>query len=133
MHATSDWFGIRPYVGFVITSPDKNEKPETQPDYTATTKALLLGGKVRICAPIPYVAPYLEAGLGLSIGAFETYTPDEHIKKSGVIPHIPFSLGLALGRKHLVEFAFTYYFQPSINQFSGAAALGFSFPLKNND
>jgi hypothetical protein len=44
--------------------------------------------------------------------------------------HIPFTIGLAIGRKHNLDFAFTYYYQPSVEQFSGATAIGFSFPLK---
>jgi hypothetical protein len=43
--------------------------------------------------------------------------------------HIPFSIGLALGPKHNIDVGFTYYYQPSVQQFSGATAIGFSFPL----
>jgi hypothetical protein len=129
VHSTSTWFGFRPYAGIVITTPDDDESPDIKPDYGASTKALLLGGKVRLCAPIVYIAPYLETGLGLSIGRFETYTPDNHIKKEGIIPHIPFALGVAVGKKHAVDVAFTYYFMSSVEQFSGAAALGLIFPL----
>ena len=129
IHAVSNWFGVRPYVGIIITSPDDDESPDIKPDYGASTKALLLGGKVRLCAPIPYVAPYLELGLGLSLGRFETYTPENHIKKEGVIPHLPFTVGVAVGKKHGVDIAFTYYYMSSIDQFAGAAAVGISFPL----
>ena len=44
--------------------------------------------------------------------------------------HIPFTIGLAIGRKHNIDFALTYYYQPAVDQFSGATAVGFSFPLK---
>jgi len=129
VHAIASWLGIRPYAGLILTSPDKTVNQGNKPNYTATSKAFLVGGKARFCAPIPYVAPYFETGLGVSIGAFETYTPVTHIKKNGVIPHIPVAIGLAIGKKHSVEVAFTYYLHPSIDQFSGAAALGFTFPL----
>jgi hypothetical protein len=129
IHAVSDWFGIRPYAGIIITSPDDDETPDIKPDYGASTKAFLLGGKVRFCAPLPYVAPYLELGLGLSAGSFETYTPDKHIKKQGVIPHLPVSLGVAVGKKHGVDIMFTYYFMSSVEQFAGAGAVGIIFPL----
>ena len=46
--------------------------------------------------------------------------------------HIPFSIGLAISRKHNIDVAFTYYYQPSVEQFSGATAIRFSFPMKNN-
>jgi hypothetical protein len=124
------WFGIRPYAGLVLTSADKNVDQQNLPDYKVTSKAFLLGGKARIAAPIPWVAPFFEIGIGASIGSFETYTPSTNIKKNGIVMHIPFTIGLAIGRKHNLDFAFTYYYQPSVEQFSGATAIGFSFPLK---
>lgn len=126
----SKWFGIRPYAGLILTSPDNDDYQQTQLGYKVTSNAFLLGGKVRVCAPIPYIAPYFEVGVGVSIGSFETYTPYTNIKKNGAIMHIPFSIGLALGRKHNLDIAFTYYFHDSLNQFSGAAAFGMTFPLK---
>lgn len=129
VHSISRWFSVRPYAGIILVSGNNDNSQQYQYDYHVTTKALLLGGKVRISAPIPYVAPYFEIGLGASIGSFETYTPLTDIKKSGIISHIPISLGLALGRNHKFDFAFTYYSHQSVKQFSGAAAIGFSFPL----
>jgi hypothetical protein len=124
------WVGIRPYAGIIITSPDGITQPQYQgKDYTVTTKAFLFGGKARICAPIPWVAPYFEIGVGASIGSFVTYTPFTNIKKDGILMHIPFSMGLALGPKNNIEVAFTYCYTPEAKQFSGAAAIGFTFPL----
>jgi hypothetical protein len=114
-----------------LTSADKIDDQQNQPEYKVTSKAFLLGGKVRIIAPIPYIAPYFEVGIGISIGSFQTYTPQTNINKNGLITHIPFSIGLALGRKHSVEVAFTYYYHPAVEQVSGAAAIGFTFPLNN--
>ncbi|HQZ24418.1 MAG TPA: hypothetical protein PLD18_03890 [Flavobacterium sp.] len=124
------WFGVRPYAGLVVTSADKNAYQQDQPNYKVTSKAFLFGGKARVAAPIPWVAPYFEIGIGASIGSFEAYTPYTNIKKNGIVMHIPFTIGLALGPKHNLDVAFTYYYQPSVEQFSGAAAIGFSFPLK---
>jgi len=123
------WFGVRPYAGFITTSATMNTNLQNQPQYEATSKSFLLGGKARVVAPIPWVAPYFEVGIGTSIGSFKTFTPQTNIKKSGIIMHIPFSIGLAIGRKHNFDFGFTYYYQPSVEQFSGATAIGFSFPL----
>ncbi|MBF4508492.1 hypothetical protein IRZ83_17585 [Flavobacterium sp. JLP] len=122
------WFGLRPYAGVIFTSPAKNTNTD-QPDYKISTKAFLLGGKARICAPIPWIAPFIETGFGASIGSFETYTPSTNIKKSGIVTHVPFSFGLALGPKHNIEAAFTYYYQSSVDQFCGAVAVGYSFPI----
>ncbi len=123
------WFGIRPYAGLILTSPNKNTTHQDLSEYETTSKAFLLGSKARICAPIPWVAPYFEIGIGASIGSFVTYTPYVDKKKNGLLMHIPFSAGLAIGRKHNIEVAFTYYFHPSVDQFSGAMAFGLSFPL----
>ncbi len=128
--ALTSWFGLRPYAGFIITSADEND--DYVPDYKVTSKAFLLGGKARIAAPIPWVAPYIEIGVGASVGKFETYTPYTNLEKSGLFVHIPITLGLALGPKNNVEVAFTYYVHPAVEQISGAAAIGLSFPLNRN-
>lgn len=124
------WIGLRPYAGLILTSTNQNSNQQNQPEYKATTNAFLIGGKARICAPIPWVAPYIEIGIGTSIGSFETYTPLTTIKKNGLLMHVPFSIGLALGRKNNFDVAFTYYYTSAADQFSGAAAVGFTFPVK---
>ncbi|WP_394759186.1 hypothetical protein [Flavobacterium sp.] len=123
----ASWFAFRPYAGVVIASGDTNELG--MQEYKIKSNAFLLGTKFRLSAPIPYIAPFLESGVGLSTGSFQTYTPYTNLKKDGVLLHIPFSLGLALGRRHNFEVKFSYYYHPSIKQFSGATAVGFSFPL----
>lgn len=129
VYGITKWFGIRPYAGLVITSAEKNINTQNLPEYKVTSKSFLLGGKARVSAPIPWVAPYFEIGIGASVGSFETYTASTNIKKNGIIMHIPFSIGLALGRKHNLDVGLTYYYQPSVEQFSGATAIGFSFPI----
>lgn len=124
----SSWIAFRPYLGVISTSNTVNEF-DLPTNYVVTSQAVLLGGKARFCAPIPYIAPYIDLGLGASIGTFRTFTPQINEKKSGVIPHIPFSIGLLLGRKHNFDVAFTYYIQNSISQIAGAAAFGVSFPV----
>ena len=125
--ALTKWFGIRPYAGLIITS--KNNNVQSNLDYRVTTKAFLLGGKFRVVAPIPWVAPYFELGIGTSIGSFETFTPFYEINKSGLQLHIPFTIGLAIGRNHNFDFAFAYYFHPNVEQVVGGVTIGFSFPL----
>ncbi|WP_460219509.1 hypothetical protein [Psychroserpens sp. MEBiC05023] len=127
--AISKWFGVRPYAGLILTSEDNSDLEINEAGYKVTSKAFLLGGKFRVAIPIPWVAPYLETGIGASIGSFETITPETNLEQKGVLLHIPVTLGLALGRKHNWDFAFTYYMHPSVEQFAGAAAIGFSFPL----
>ena len=123
------WIGLRPYAGIILTSTNKDENQLNQHDYKVTSKAFLLGGKVRLCAPIPWIAPFVETGIGASIGKFENYTPTTNIKKNGLQIHIPFSFGLALGPKNNIEIAATYYFHPAAKEFCGALAAGFTFPI----
>lgn len=124
----TSWFGVRPYAGMIIASSDEPTEPG-MPQYSIKSNAFLLGTKFRLAAPIPFIAPYMELGIGMSVGSFQTYTPYTDLRKSGAQLHVPFSFGLALGRRHNIEVEFTYYFHPAAEQFSGAAAVGFTFPL----
>jgi len=125
----ASWFELRPYAGFILTNSNGKDLNENPTDEKAESKAFLIGGKARLRAPIPWVAPYVEIGIGTSIGKFETFTVYDNINKSGIIYHIPFSLGLELGRNNNVDLGFAYYFQPSVEQYAGAFALGLTFPL----
>ncbi len=124
------WFELRPYAGVLLTNSngeDVNGFPTVE---KAETKAFLLGGKARLRAPIPWVAPFVELGIGASVGKFETFTFFNDIDKSGVIAHFPVTIGLELGKQNNVDIAFIYYYQPSVKQVSGAIAVGVTFPLK---
>ena len=127
--APYSWFGVRPYAGVIIASGSLDEDGWKS---HIESNAFLLGAKVRLVAPIPYVAPFIESGVGLSAGTFETFTPYTNLKKDGVLLHIPVTLGLALGRRHNIEVKFTYYFHEAVDQFAGAAAVGFSFPINED-
>ena len=123
------WFSIRPYAGGIFESVDKNQNIQNQPQYKVTTNAFLMGGKVRFCAPIPWVAPFIEGGIGTSIGKFETFTPKVNFSKSTILLHIPFSIGLAVGRHNNFEIGISGYFHPSAKQSTGVFAVGYNFPL----
>lgn len=127
----TSWFALRPYAGVIITNSNGKDINDNPTDERAESKAFLLGGKARVRAPIPWVAPYIEIGIGTSIGKFETFTAFDTIDKGGIIYHIPFSLGLELGKNHNVDVGFVYYFQPSVEQFVGALAIGVTFPLNS--
>ena len=125
------WIEFRPYAGFILTSSNGEDLNGNPTDEKAETKAFLLGGKIRVRAPIPWVAPYVEIGIGTSIGKFETLTAFDNIDKSGIIYHIPFSFGLELGKNNNVDLGFAYYFQPSVEQYVGAFAVGITFQVNN--
>jgi hypothetical protein len=90
-----------------------------------TANAFMLGVKIRLIAPIPY----FEIGFGMSVGSFKTITPLTTIEKRGFLYHIPFSIGVELGKNHNVNVELTYYDHPTADQFSGAFAIGLSIPL----
>lgn len=126
------WFELRPYAGVIFTNSngeDFNGNPTME---KAETKAFLLGGKFRLRAPIPWIAPYLEFGVGTSIGKFETMTAFDNINKGGIIYHIPLAFGLELGKRNNLDLALAYYFQPTVKQFAGGISVGYTFPLNRN-
>lgn len=127
----ASWFELRPYAGFIVTNSTGKDVYDNPTNEKAESKALLLGGKARLRAPIPWIAPYFEIGIGTSIGKFETFTAFDNIDKSGIIYHIPFSIGVELGKNNNVDLGFTYYSQPSVEQLVGAFAVGITFPLDN--
>lgn len=125
----ASWIDLRPYAGLILTTSEQNDNNVDRYLDKTTANAFLFGGKTRITAPIPWVAPYFEIGLGASVGAFETFTPVTSLKKNGLLSHIPVSIGLELGRRHNFGVAFTYYYHNSVRQFIGAAAFGVTIPL----
>ena len=52
---------MKPYIGFISTSSNGKDLNDNPTDEIATATTLLVGGKVRVRAPIPYV-PYIEIG-----------------------------------------------------------------------
>jgi hypothetical protein len=129
----TSWVAISPYAGVLFTSSNGEDIDGNPTNEKAETSAILLGGKVRLRAPIPWVAPYVEIGIGTSIGKFVTDTAFDDIDKGGIIYHIPFSFGLELGKNHNVDLGFVYYFQPTVEQYAGAFAVGITFPLNDRD
>ena len=126
---SSSWFEIRPYLGFIITNSKGKDLDDNPTEELAECRSVLLGGKARLRAPIPWVAPYVELGIGASIGSFNTETNYSAINKSGLLYHIPVSVGLEIGRKGNFDLGYAFYFHPTAEQFAGAFALGVTFPL----
>ncbi|WP_029037264.1 outer membrane beta-barrel protein [Salinimicrobium xinjiangense] len=126
----NNWIDLRPYAGLILTKMGEREPGVNPEDHTSTANAFLFGAKARFTIPIPWVAPYVELGVGGSAGSFETVTLDTNLDDSGVFVHIPFSLGVELGPKHNVNVEFTYYFHESMKQVAGAAAIGVAIPLR---
>lgn len=126
----NNWIDLRPYAGLIFTKMGERDPNVNPENHTSTANAFLFGGKARFIIPIPWIAPYVELGLGGSVGSFETVTLDTNLDDSGLFLHIPISLGVELGPQHSVNVEFTYYFHDSMKQFAGAAAIGVAIPLK---
>jgi hypothetical protein len=67
----TSWFGIKPYAATISTKIDGEQFYLDQPRYKVTTRALLVGGKARICAPIPWLRLLLKAALALHLENFK--------------------------------------------------------------
>ncbi len=123
------WFEIRPYLGYMNVKTDKEEDLYKEYGYKANATSFLMGGKGRLIAPIPWIKPYLEIGIGASVGTFETKTESWDIKKRGVFYHIPLAIGVKVGSEHKFDIGFLYYIQPGTEQISGVMELGWQLPL----
>jgi hypothetical protein len=127
VYAPVEWATPRAYAGLLLTGAN-GDCQLTPCDVSA--KIGFLGVKGRLLAPIPYVAPFFELGFGASIGAMSTRAGGiVDIEQSGIMYHVPFALGLALGEHHEFELSLQYLFHPEQRQFGGALAIGFGFPL----
>jgi hypothetical protein len=127
VYAPVEWATPRAYAGLLLTGAN-GDCPLTPCDVSA--KIGFLGVKGRLLAPIPYVAPFFELGFGASVGSMSTRAGGiVDIERSGVMYHVPFALGLALGEHHEFELSLQYLLHPEQRQFGGALAIGFGFPL----
>ncbi len=126
----ASWFMPRAYAGLLLTFPDRGSCDGSGAPCDVSTKIGFAGGKIRLLAPIPYVAPFIELGLGLSVGVLTTRTPEEDDGSVNLAYNIPVTLGLALGKDHGVEVALAYLVHPAAKQVDGALALSLAFPLR---
>ncbi len=124
-----EWLTPRGYAGALITSSRDDCGAAVAPcDVSASVG--LLGARLRLMAPVPYVAPFVEGGAGVSLGSVETRVGEAvNESSSGVTFHIPVAFGLALGEFHEFELALRYLFHPRERQVGSAFALGFGFAI----
>ena len=129
----SPWAGLRSYATLIWTWP-RGEEAECKlvaSHCEVTANALMLGAKGRFAIPIPYVAPFIELGLGATLGALRTQTEYRQKAIDGIALHIPLTLGLAIGPQHDLDIAMVFYFHPAPKQVNGGYALGVSIPLES--
>ena len=116
----------RVYGGLLLTFPERDRCASCDIE----AQIAFAGVKLRAMAPIPWVGPYLEFGLGLSAGYMRTLEGDAVDKTMrGLSWHVPVAVGLALGQRHQYDIAFSYLFHPEQEQISGAVAIGVGFAI----
>lgn len=120
------WIDIRPYAALIFTKTNSETK---ELKFKSSCNAFAFGGKIRLIAPIPYIAPYFESGLGISAGNFDTVNTFKNIDKNGVITNIPLSFGLEIGKKRKIDIGASYFFHPNAKQFTGSFSFGYKIPL----
>jgi hypothetical protein len=130
VYRATEWITPRAYSGLTITVPANDCGPMVSP-CDVSARIFFVGAKVRLLIPIPYVAPFVESGIGASAGSMTTRSGSlVNVTSDGLMFHIPVGVGLAIGSKHQYEVSFQYLFHPKQRQFNGALALGLSFPLR---
>jgi len=123
------WFTPRLYAGGIFAPAESDSCGGVVP-CDVSARILFTGAKARLMAPIPYVGPFIELGFGVSGGRISTRSGRQvDVTGEGLMYHVPFSLGLAIGARHQFDVAFEYLFHPEQKQFSGAAAVGLTLDL----
>jgi hypothetical protein len=125
-----DWFSPRAYAGALITFPDRKSCGAGAKPCDVSNTIGFAGVKARLMAPFTYIAPYAEAGGGVSFGHINTLVTDQENKnKGGAFGHVEVGAGLTLGRKHEIDLGFMWFLHPSQAQGGGGVTLGMSIPL----
>lgn len=126
---TYEWVTGSLYGGLFLTWPEGDCGPGVVPcDLSASI--FFLGVKGRVVAPISWVAPFLELGVGISIGRTTTRNGAVvEAEAKGFIPHWLWGLGLAIGPNN--EFSLSLQFLEHTRGQQSCALLGagFAFPL----
>ena len=125
------WLGGRIYAGGFI-SGSNTFSCGVQP-CAVSSQIGVAGAKIRVLAPIPYVGPFLELGAGVSGGSIETRigalgplpTIDE--QHSGLMLHVPVTLGLAFGARRQHDVSFKYFAHPGRDHVAGTVSVGIGF------
>ncbi len=124
-----DWLAGDLYAGLVLTWPDGGCGPGVVP-CDVSAKIFFLGIKARLMAPIPWVGPFAEAGVGLSLGTLTTRNGSVfQAEAKGVMPHWQLGVGLAVGPHHDFSLSFQYLDHQRGKQTCGGVVAGFAFQL----
>jgi len=124
------WFTPRLYAGTVLAPADEGSCGAGVDACDVSAKIFFFGGKFRLMAPIPYVGPFIELGIGGSIGRITTRSGTQvDATTKGLMYHVPFALGLALGERHQVDVTVQALAHPEQKATCGGFALGVTLDL----
>jgi hypothetical protein len=128
--ASPHWAGVRLYAGGFFSRTDRNRCPASVQPCSVSSQIAVGGAKLRLLAPIPYVAPYFEIGAGLSAGSIRTQVAAFgrfsaiDVDQSGVLFHLPVGLGIAFGRHHQHKLSVDYFVHPYRDHIAGTLSVG---------
>jgi hypothetical protein len=123
------WYTPRLYGGVLLTFADHDTcRAGTMCD--VESQIVFTGAKMRLMAPIPWIGPFVELGLGVSAGYLRTLDgPDTDETTRGVALHIPLGFGVSVGERHQYDLCFSYLGHIAEKQGDGALAFGLGFAL----
>jgi hypothetical protein len=123
------WVAPRSYAGVLFAGPGGGCDRGVDP-CELSAEILFAGAKGRLMAPIPYVGPFFEVGLGASAGKLSTRIgADVDTTMSGVDYHVPVGLGIGFGPTHEVQVSFQYLFHPRADVVAGGVVLAYAVVL----
>jgi hypothetical protein len=125
-----NWFSPRAYAGVLLAGPSATSCDVGLSPCDVSEDLVFVGGKFRLLLPIPYVGPFLELGIGASVGHSAAHVGQSiDVEKNGVFLDVPFAFGLALGAQHRFQLSLQYLFHPGHDVAGGALSIGYDFSI----
>jgi len=123
------WFSPRLGAGLAFSGGGRSCDDGLSP-CEVLARYLHATARARLMAPIPWVAPYFEVGLGVAVGQ-HTARVGQVVDRSGIGAGlaVPFALGLAVGPRHEVEVGIQYLSLPTWRLVGGGFLLGFGLRI----
>jgi hypothetical protein len=130
------WVDGRLYGGALV-SGTRQDSCGSVPPCAVSSQVGIAGAKIRMMIPIPIMSPFLELGAGVSAGAiqtrygyFESGAPSASIvdeAHSGLMVHVPVTLGLAFGAHRQHDVSFDYFPHPGRDHVASMLSIGIGF------
>lgn len=130
---SESWGGARIYAGGLISEADHDTCTVGIRPCSISSQIAVTGAKLRLVVPIPYVGPFFEFGAGLSVGSIESRLGAERglaaidERHTGVMFHVPVSLGLSFGSRHQHDLSIDFFSHPGRSHVAGSFSLGIGF------